>query len=521
MSAYANLSPALILQRHATMSPDRKAVIYEGETYTYREFSARVRSVVTGLVNSGVQAGDRVAYVGFNSATLLELVYACAHIGAIFVPVNFRLAPPEVEFILQHSGASVVIVEETHRAGVQDIAKNLPDVREYFLIDDDASLPAHTAALVNGKPWQLVSHLHLSDPDAAPELAKVDPDDLEVLMYTSGTTGRPKGVMLTYNNLWWNQVNVQSIVDMRIGDVGLAVAPMFHIGGLNATMLGTLTLGGTIVIRRAFNPAQCLSDLVKLKINNMFGVPAMFTAVAEVPGFDIAELGSLRSAIVAGAPVAPSLVLQWAEKGIALQQAWGLSETAPFATYLPGHFATSKPASAGWPMPYTQVKLVNSTDGSDVTEVGIRGEVIVKGPNVTPGYWNDPEVTAKAFDADGWFHSGDVGYLDHDGALYIVDRIKDMIISGGENVYPAEVERVIVEHPSVIECAVVGKPDPQWGETVVAVVKTRDNVALTVDEIRAFAGEYLARYKLPRLVVVLEDIPKNGSGKVLKNELRT
>ncbi|MFJ5677954.1 AMP-binding protein [Streptomyces sp. NPDC093097] len=254
-------------------------------------------------------------------------------------------------------------------------------------------------------------------------------------MFTSGTTGAPKGVVLTHGNAWWNAVNVELRLDTRRGDTTYAAAPLFHIGALHSFALRTLTRGGTVVVRRTFDPQQCADDLVRLRINSMFGVPQMFTALGRVPGFFDQDLDHLRAVVVAGAPVPPSLVRHYADRGLLLQQAWGLTETAPFATHLPAERTRDKLGSAGIPMPHTQVRIVDLLTGAPV-EPGTRGEIVVRGPNVAAGYWNNSQATADAYDAEGWFHSGDIGYFDDDGCLYVVDRLKDMIISGGENVYP-------------------------------------------------------------------------------------
>jgi fatty-acyl-CoA synthase len=255
-------------------------------------------------------------------------------------------------------------------------------------------------------------------------------------------------------------------------------------------------------------------------VNTFFAVPSMFAALARVPGFAEADLSALRSSIVAAAPVPPQLILDYADRGILLQQAWGLTETAPFATYLPATLTREKAGSVGAPMPYTEVCLVDPVTGARIDEAGTRGEVWVRGPNVTRGYWNNPEGTRAAFDDAGWFRTGDVAHRDDDGYYYVVDRLKDMIISGGENVYPAEVERVLAACPGVLDAAVIGVPDPTWGETVQAVLTCEPGTALTLEELREFAGRHLARYKLPTRLLVVPELPRNASGKLVKAELR-
>jgi fatty-acyl-CoA synthase len=298
-----------------------------------------------------------------------------------------------------------------------------------------------------------------------------------------------------------------------------AAAPLFHIGALNSFVLRSLVRGSTVVIRRSFDPKQFVDDVVTLRVNTTFAVPAMLAAVARVPGAFDFDLSSLRAVVVAGAPVPPSLIQQYADAGVTLEQAWGLTETAPFATHLPAERTLDKLGSAGIAMPYTEVRVLDTTTG-ELTDPGVPGELVVRGPNVTPGYWENPQATADAFDDDGWFHSGDIGYLDPDGYLFIVDRLKDMVISGGENVYPAEVERALADMPGVADVAVIGTPDPEWGESVVAVVSLAEDHHITLDDVREHAATRIARYKLPRRLEIVEAVPRNASGKLDKIAIR-
>ncbi|MEV0185641.1 long-chain fatty acid--CoA ligase [Streptomyces sp. NPDC050625] len=514
--ASVDISPATALHRRARYAGDSTALVYEGVEISAAALGATVRRLAAGLSAHGLRRGDRIAYLGLNSAALFQTLFAAAQLGAVFVPLNHRLAADEVRHILVDSGAHTLVVEEGHRTLVESILTEVP-ARRHVLVDTDPACPAADAPPATWTP--LSALLRSADLDLDP--VELHEDDLAALMYTSGTTGRPKGVMLTHGNLWWNAVNVDSAVDTRPDDVNLAVAPLFHIGGLNALTLRALQRGGTIVLRRTFDPEQCLDDLVRHRVTSVFAVPAMFTAVARTAGFAEADLSGLRAAIVAGAPVPPQLIRDYAtQHGVFLQQAWGLTETAPFATYLPAALTLEKVGSAGAPMPYTEVCLLAPGSGVKITESEVRGEICVRGPNVTPGYWNNPGATDEAFDDAGWFHSGDIGYRDRDGFYFVVDRIKEMIISGGENVYPAEVERVLSEFPGVVEAAVVGVPDPKWGETVLAVLTCRRGVEPTLEQVREFAGRHLARYKLPTKVLVVDELPRNASGKLAKARLR-
>ncbi|MEU5426465.1 long-chain fatty acid--CoA ligase [Streptomyces olivoreticuli] len=508
-----SVSSAAAVHRWARIAGDSTAIVYEGSTTTYAQLGTRVRSLAATLADGGLRAGDRVAYLGLNSVLLLETALAAAHLGAIFLPVNFRLAAEEVCYLLNDSGVHTVVAEDGHRAVVDAVADATP-VRRFLLGDRDPLVPASAAH----PRWQPLSTAPTGSGWGEP--VAVHATDTAVLMYTSGTTGRPKGVILTHGNLWWNQLNVAAAIDTRPRETTLAVAPMFHIGGLNAFTLGALGRGGTVVVRRAFDPDQCVDDLVAHRVSHMFAVPVMFDALARSDRWQQADLSALTAAVVAGAPVPGLLVREYAARGIRLQQAWGLTETAPFATYLPPELVETAPESAGFPMPYTEIQLTDPETGAVIAEPRVPGEICVRGPHVTPGYWNNPEATAQAIDSFGWFHSGDVGYLDDKGLLYIIDRLKDMIISGGENVYPAEIERVLIELPGIRDAAVVGVPHPKWGETPVAVLVQDHGNTIGIEELRAFTGERLARYKLPTAVCHVDALPRNGSGKLDKTALR-
>lgn len=507
-----DLNPAAAVERNAHFQGGSIAIRYPGGDLTYAQLDDKAARLATVLADGGIGDGDRVAHLGLNSSSFLVTLLAAHRLGAVFVPVNFRLAEAELEAVLVRSGATALVCEEGHRESV-DKVRDRTALARFLLVDDDCEVP--TAGASGWEPW--APTIAAATPTAS--IAVKGADAPAVLMFTSGTTGTPKGVVLTHGNLWWNSVNVELRLDTRRGDVTYAAAPLFHIGALNSFVLRTLVRGGTVVIRRGFDPQTCLEDLVAHRVNSVFGVAQMFAALARQPGLFDEDLSHLRSIVVAGAPVPPSLIELYAKHGVLLQQAWGLTETAPFATHLPIERTLDKIGSAGVPMPFTEVRVVDAATNTPLRP-GEPGEIVVRGPNVTAGYWNTPEANRAAFDEEGWFHSGDIGYLDEDGYLYIVDRLKDMIISGGENVYPAEVERVLASMPGVVDVAVVGIPDEQWGETVQAVVSVDDTAAITLEAVHEYAAGQLARYKLPRRLKIVPAVPRNASGKLDKAGVR-
>ncbi|WP_369192201.1 AMP-binding protein [Streptomyces sp. R08] len=507
-----DLNTAAAVARHARHRGDSTAIGYPGGDLTYAELDEKSARLATVLSEGGTADGDPVAYLGLNSPAFFVTMLAAFRIGALFVPVNFRLADPELIQVLTCSETAVVVCEEGHRASIERV-RDRTRLARFLLVDDDPQVP--TTGADGWEPWSAA--IAASAPTVC--AAAKHTDDPAIVMFTSGTTGVPKGVVLTHGNVWWNAVNVEMVLDTRRNDVTYVAAPLFHIGALNSFAVRTLTRGGTVLVRRTFDPQSCVDDLVEHQVNSMFGVPQMFASLARVPGFFDSDLSALRAIVVAGAPVAPSLIQMYAEQGIVLQQAWGLTETSPFATHLPAERTTDKLGSAGLPMPYTQVHVVDVLTGQPVADEA-SGEIVVRGPNVTPGYWNNPEATAAAFDEQGWFHSGDIGYLDKDGFLYVVDRLKDMIISGGENVYPAEVEKVLATMPGVTDVAVVGVRDEKWGEIVAAVITVAEGIEMTLEDVREYGEGQLARYKLPLRLKLVNDVPRNGSGKLNKPVIR-
>ncbi len=491
--------------QRARRSPARSALSFEGTTWSYAELQTRIDRLATSLREHGVCRGDRVGFLGLNQPAFFETLFAAARIGAIFVPLNFRLTGAELRYIINDAGVHTLIVDAPHRPVIDSIRSELPC--HHFASADVAA--EGWLAMLKGAQER--------EPLAQGET--VDADDVAIIMYTSGTTGRPKGAMLTHGNIWWNNINTLLTADFCEDDVSLVVAPLFHIGGLNVTTLLTWQKGGHIVLHRGFEPMRFLEDVSRYKVTTTFAVPAMLLFVSQHPAFEAADLSSLRLIICGGAPVPEPLMKLWNARGVPINQGYGLTETAPLLSFLTPEFSLAKIGSAGMAPMFTELKLVDES-GKRITAPGEKGEVCGKGPNIMKGYWNKPDATAQAIDGEGWFHSGDVGYIDADGFLYIADRVKDMIITGGENVYPAEVESALYAHPALAEIAVIGLPDAKWGEAVVAVVALKKDATLDLETLRAFGSEKLARYKVPTRLEVIDALPRNPAGKVLKFELR-
>ncbi|GLX96181.1 long-chain fatty acid--CoA ligase [Herbidospora sp. NBRC 101105] len=467
--------------RRARMSPGRTAFVYAGRAVTYAEFHERTTRLASRL---DIRPGDRVAYLGPNHVALAETMFATHLRGGVFVPLNFRLAGPEIMYMLRDSGASLLVYDPAHaQKGVEIPAADLDEIETWIAAGDPAPIDVAVA-----------------------------PEDVALILYTSGTTGSPKGAMLTHANLVWNCVNMMIGVDLTSTEVTLISAPLFHVAALNQTLLPTFLKGGTSVIMPSWNADRCYDLIEEHRVTWMFGVTTMFADFARSPRWRDADLSSLRTLMSGGAPIPVALIRAYQERGLVFCQGYGLTETAPGATFLEAADSERRAGSAGVPVFFADVR-VDAPPGTP-------GEVLIQGPNVTPGYWRNPAATAAALTEDGWFHSGDIGVMDGEGHLTIVDRVKDMYISGGENVYPAEVEAVLFTHPAVAEAAVVGVPDPRWGEVGRAFLVPVAGAEVSTGELTAFLRDRLAKYKIPVYFDVVDALPKTGSGKIRKPELR-
>ena len=495
-----------VLAHHATRSPHRAMTIFDGQTTTYADMAARAAALAGGLHRRGVRRGDVVGLLAYNCPEFLEAFFAANHLGAIAMPINWRLAAPEVRYILEHSEARALVCDESLVA-LADAATS------------GMEAPPVKVGISPAPPdgWTALAELRADSDVLAP--AAVAADDIQRLMYTSGTTGHPKGVMLTHANLAWK--NLAHLVEFGFtsADLGLACGPLYHVGALDLTTTSLIAAGATTIIHRAFDAAAVLDELERSRVTTVWLAPAMVNAIMALPDVERRDLSSVRVIINGGEKMPIPLIekIQRTFPSAWFADAYGLTETVSGDTFLDRESIITKLGSVGRPCLHLELDIWD--DHLQPVPAGERGEIVLRGPKVFKGYWRDPDATAAAF-RGGWFHTGDVGVRDDDGYVFIVDRLKDMIVSGGENIASSEIERVLYEHEAVLEVAVVGRPDARWGETPVAYVVVRPGSAATADELVEHCRARLARFKVPKDVTFIDALPRNPSGKVLKRQLK-
>lgn len=497
-----------LTSRRARLSPDRLALedLADGTRYTYRALDERAaRFAAAARERWGLAEGDRVAYLGHSRAEFFAMLFGCAKAGLILVPLNWRLAAPELEVLLEDARPGVLIHADEFDATAARLAASRPGLVRVGLGRAGDGVRDYAADLAGVRP------------DLAPHPER--PDDTPwYLLYTSGTTGKPKGVIQTFRMMLANYWNIGVAVGLTGEDTFLDVLPMFHTAGINLYASCLLLVGGSVLVQRQFDPAEALRVL-KTRATVFFAVPAIYQALLQHPDFDGAALARVRSWGCGGAAMPVAVTRRYAEHGIVIRSGMGMTETGPTVFLLDAERVLEKPGAVGRPQLLTEVRVVDA-HGRDVAP-GEAGELLVRGPGVTPGYWERPDATREAILPGGWLRSGDVVRCDADGDYTIVDRWKDMFISGGENVYPAEVEAVLLQHPAVAEAAVVGMPDERWGEVGHASLVAAPGVTPPdEDELRAFCRERLAGYKVPKVFVFRPALPRNALGKVIKQELR-
>ncbi|MBP7691990.1 MAG: o-succinylbenzoate--CoA ligase [Anaerolineales bacterium] len=474
------------LHKRAPLSPDRLALVADGVRWTFRQLDERVTAAAAWLRAREMDPGARVALLARNSAAYVVLVHAVSRAGAVLVPLNTRLSAPELAWQAADSGARLLLADDAHAAAAADVQAATPGLRVARL--EDAAAGAVTAA---------------------PLEAIFDLASIHSLIYTSGTTGRPKGAQLTFGNHWWSATGSALNLGLRADDVWLACLPLFHVGGLAIVLRGAI-YGMTVVVQAGFDPAAVNAALAQERVTIISVVSAMLRRMLDAQG-EAPFPAAVRCVLLGGGPAPQPLLEDCAARGLPVVQTYGLTEAASQVATLAPEDALRKLGSAGQPLLPTQLKI-EDPDASGA------GEIIIRGPTLTPGYHGRPEATAHAW-RGGWFHTGDIGRLDAAGYLYVLDRRDDLIISGGENVYPAEVEAVLLAHPAVAEAGVAGRPDARWGQVPAAWVVLRAGLTADEPELRAFCQARLARYKVPARVTFADALPRNAAGKLLRRQL--
>jgi fatty-acyl-CoA synthase len=487
-----------LIARNADFTPDKIALRFNGRHLTYAQFGARIAATARALKSRlGVARGDRVAILAANHPDYLVLLYACARLGAMLVPLNWRLAVPEQIFILADASVKALVVEETFAEIIAPLAAALPDAHLVGLDFCRDNVPSFDVLLAQAGGDGRNPHTDFSSP--------------LLIVYTSGTTGRPKGAVLRQEALLWNAAMSQHMHDLTARDHVLTVLPLFHVGGLNIQTTPALQLGATVTLHARFAPGPTLDAIAADRPSLIVLVPTTIQALIEHPGWAETDLSSLRAVTTGSTTVPQPLVDAVTARGVPVLQVYGSTETSPIAVYTRLGGDLGRPGSTGLPGLACEARIVDDA-GREVPH-GERGEVVVRGPNVLFEYWGKAAATAEAL-REGWFHTGDIGTRDNDGYFFIHDRKNNVIISGAENIYPAEIERVLAHHPAVAEVAVIGRPDPKWQEVPVAYVVPRAGVAADPEALKRHVAEHLARFKVPRDIVFVDSLPKNALGKV-------
>ena len=486
----------------AAAPPDSLAVIARGACWTFGDLAREVAGWAGRLRALGIGPGDRVALLMGNSATFVALVHAIQQCEAVLVPLNWRLAAPELAWQLADCGTRLLLHDAARAEAAVAATAAVPGVARYTL--DRPSADSPTLAEVAPHPPYAIRNTQYA----------IDLDALQAILYTSGTTGQPKGAMLTYGNVWWSAVGSALNLGTHQTDRWLVCLPLFHVGGLSI-LWRSVIYGVPAIIHDGFDAAAVNEEIDENGVTVVSVVSLMLARMLDARG-DRPYPATLRAVLVGGGPVPQALLKRCAACGVPVVQTYGLTETASQTATLAPADALRKLGAAGKPLLPTQIRIAGP-DGD--AAAGTVGEILVQGPTVTPGYWGRPEATAHAL-RDGWLHTGDLGYQDAEGYLYVVERRDDLIISGGENVYPAEVEAVLAAHPAVSEAGVVGAPDPQWGQVVHAAVVLRSGHSVGPDELRAWCRSRLAGYKVPTTILLMDELPRNAAGKLLRRTLR-
>ena len=484
--------------------PEKEALVdvIDNQRYTYGQLSEEVNRMANFLqMELDVGSGDRVACLAFNRVEYIKLFLALSRLGAILVPLNFRLAPAEFIYFLEDATPKAIFFDQAHQDRAKDF-KGIVDMKHYICFDDDETV---------GQPLPSIwSSLSTDDPVEV----EIGPDAPQLIIYTSGTTGLPKGVILTHGMLTWNAINTNLGWDLRSEDRTILHAAMFYTAGWNVFTLPLFHCRGTNILIQSFDADLILDLIAEEAVTVFFGVPTMFQMLIDSAKFSATDFSTVRFMVSGGAPLPKEIQeIFKSQKSIRIWEGYGLTEAGPN-----NFLANGKLGTVGHPMPHVDVKIVDIN--GDEAPVGEEGEILLRGPHICAGYWNKPEASAEAFSGD-WFKTGDFGRVDDDGHFSIVGRLKDMIISGGANIYPAEIERAIEPHPAVAGVAVIGVPDPKWGEVGKAIVELHPGCALSYEELKDYLNERLGKFKMPQYLVTVNELPRTvASGKIQKFKLK-
>ena len=498
-----------ILGERSRLTPERTALVYvpTQERFTYRELNER--AVQCGrmlLERCSLQKGDRVGILSHNRVEFLDAFFAAGKTGLVLVPLNTRYTPHELEFIVRDSALSALLYGGEFSDTVETLKKKVV-LKHWISLDE----PLNSLDTSYRRGIETLEYSAWDRPHC-------DPEDLYCLLYTSGTTGKPKGVMIPHRMVAWNGYNTAVSWQLREDDVAPVFTPLYHAGGLGVFLVPLMVLGGTIVLHRGFDASEVWHTIGQEKCTVVFGVPTIFKMLMEAPEFSRVNLAHVRWFISGGAPLPLYIIEAYQKRGVTFKQGYGLTEVGVNCFAMTLEESIRKAGSIGKPMMLTEAKLVDAQ--GLITSAGEVGELLLRGPHVSQGYWNNPDATAAALDKEGWFHTSDLARCDDEGFYYIAGRKKDMIISGGVNVYPAEIEGELLLHPEIKDAAVIGVPDPTWGEVGVAFLVVREGFTLSKEELSRFLANRLAKYKIPREFVYTEALPRTPYGKVVKSALQ-
>jgi fatty-acyl-CoA synthase len=488
------------IERSAAFTPDKRAIRFADRDLTYSGFAERIQQTGARLAALHVGRGDVVAFLGRNHPDLLALLFACARCGALVVPLNWRHATPEHARVLSDCTPRAVLVDASFTPRAEMLRDDFPDMVWATL----GKAPAGCIA------WEEID----GAPSASPGTAGLE--DPVLICYTSGSTGTPKGVVHTQSTLLWNALNSTHMHDLTSADRILTTLPLFHVGGLNILTLPAFHSGASVYLHEQFDPAAAIEAIERERINLTVLVPAQLTAMMEHPRWRDADLTSLRMITTGSTIISESFIRRVNSRGLRVIQVYGSTETCPIAAYVRAENADRKAGAAGLPALHCELRIVDDDD-NDVA-AGRDGEIVVRGPNVSGGYWRAPRATAEAH-RGGWYHSNDIGHFDAEGYLHVVSRKTDMIISGSENIYPAEIENVLLECSAIVEACVVGRPDARWGEAAVAIIVLQPGAQMSEAEVRALLEGRIARFKHPREIRFADALPRTALGKVMRTEL--